>query len=222
MPETIEALLDELAQLDNPKIRAVNVRHGDDHGVNLAHLRAIAKRLNTQHDLATQLWDSGDTAARLLSTLVCSPKSYTRADLDLMAREAEWPKVLDWLVNYVVKKSAHKEDLRTAWLHDDDPNVASAGWVLTTERVKKTPTGLDLDGILDTIEHGMKIALPRPQWAMNETLANIGICHAELRERAIAIGENLQVLKDYPTPPNCTSPYAPAWIAEIVRRQQNV
>jgi hypothetical protein len=26
------------------------------------------------------------------------------------------------------------------------------------------------------------------------------------------------VLKDYPTPPNCTSPYAPAWIAEMVRR----
>jgi hypothetical protein len=26
------------------------------------------------------------------------------------------------------------------------------------------------------------------------------------------------VLKDYPTPPNCTSPYAPVWIEEIVRR----
>jgi len=33
------------------------------------------------------------------------------------------------------------------------------------------------------------------------------------------IGERLEVLKDYPTPPNCTSPYAPIWITEMVRRQ---
>jgi hypothetical protein len=29
------------------------------------------------------------------------------------------------------------------------------------------------------------------------------------------------VLKDYPTPPNCTSPFAPVWIAEMVRRQHD-
>jgi hypothetical protein len=27
------------------------------------------------------------------------------------------------------------------------------------------------------------------------------------------------VLKDYPTPPNCTSPFAPFWINEMVGRQ---
>ncbi|MDV7268390.1 DNA alkylation repair protein, partial [Rhodococcus oxybenzonivorans] len=28
-------------------------------------------------------------------------------------------------------------------------------------------------------------------------------------------------LEDYPTPPNCTSPFAPVWITEMVNRQQN-
>jgi hypothetical protein len=28
------------------------------------------------------------------------------------------------------------------------------------------------------------------------------------------------VLKDHPTPPNCTSPFAPIWITEMVRRRQ--
>ena len=40
----------------------------------------------------------------------------------------------------------------------------------------------------------------------------------KLRERARDIGERLEVLKDYPTPPNCTSPFAPLWIDEMVRR----
>ncbi|MFC7479785.1 hypothetical protein ACFQX7_06745 [Luedemannella flava] len=66
----------------------------------------------------------------------------------------------------------------------------------------------------------MKDAPDRLQWAMNHCLAQIGIDHVGLRPRAIDIGERLEVLKDYPTPPNCTSPFAPIWIAEIVRRQQ--
>lgn len=59
----------------------------------------------------------------------------------------------------------------------------------------------------------MKDAPDRLQWSMNECLAAIGIHHPALRARAIAIGERLEVLKDYPTPPGCTSPYAPLWIA---------
>lgn len=48
--------------------------------------------------------------------------------------------------------------------------------------------------------------------------ATIGIHDPELRERTIGIGESLEVLKDYPTPAGYTSPYAPTWITEIVRR----
>ena len=98
--------------------------------------------------------------------------------------------------------------------------VASAGWALTTERVAKQPDGLDLAGLLDVIEAEMKDAPDRLQWAMNHCLAQIGIEHAEHRARAIDIGERLEVLKDYPTPPNCTSPFAPIWITEMVRRRR--
>ncbi|MEO7146547.1 MAG: DNA alkylation repair protein [Terrimesophilobacter sp.] len=215
---SLTEVMSELAALEDPKVRAVNERHGDDHGVNLGALRALAKRLKTQHDFAGELWETGDTPARLLGILVCRPKAFERAELDAMLREARVPKVHDWLVNYVVKKSAHLEELRAAWFADPDPVVASAGWALTTERVVKSPDGLDLAGLLDTIEAHMKDAPDRLQWAMNHTLAEIGIQHAEHRARAIAIGERLEVLKDYPTPPNCTSPYAPVWIAEMVSR----
>ncbi|MEU2192878.1 DNA alkylation repair protein [Streptomyces fimicarius] len=217
---TVARVMEELAGLEDPKMRTVNERHGDDHGVNLGKLRALAKRLKTQQDLARDLWATDDTAARLLALLICRPKAFERGELDTMLREARAPKVHDWLVNYVVKKSPHAEELRLAWTEDPDPVVASAGWALTTERVAKKPEGLDLAGLLDTVEAEMKDAPDRLQWAMNHCLAQIGIQHPEHRARAVAIGERLEVLKDYPTPPNCTSPYAPAWIAEMVRRQE--
>jgi 3-methyladenine DNA glycosylase AlkD len=216
----VAELMAELAELDDPRSREVNERHGDDHGVNLTKLRAVAKRLKIQHELALELWHVGDSAARLLALLICRPKLFTREQLDTMLRESRTPKVQDWLVNYVVKKSPHVESLRQAWFFDPDDAVASAGWALTTERVAKSPEGLDLPALLDLIETGMKDAPDRLQWAMNHCLAQVGIEHAELRARAIGIGERLEVLKDYPTPPNCTSPYAPIWIGEMVRRQQ--
>ncbi|WP_436843407.1 DNA alkylation repair protein [Streptomyces narbonensis] len=216
---TVAEVLAELAGLDDPKVRAVNERHGDDHGVNLGKLRALAKRLKTQQELSYRLWATDDTAARLLAILICRPKAFRRDELDAMLRDARTPKVHDWLVNYVVKKSPHSEELRLTWTADPDPVVASAGWALTTERVAKKPEGLDLGGLLDIIEAEMKDAPDRLQWAMNHCLAQIGIEHPELRARAIDIGERLQVLKDYPTPPGCTSPFAPAWITEMVRRQ---
>ena len=220
MTETVPALLAELASLENPRMREVNERHGDDHGVNLGSLRVIAKRVKADQELALELWSTDVTSARLLALLICRPKAFAADDLDRMLREARAPKVRDWLVNYVVKKNPHGEHLRLAWLDDADPVVAAAGWELTTERVLKSPDGIDLDGFLDTIESDMKTAPDPLQWSMNRTLAEIGIRNPDLRPRAIDIGERLEVLKDYPTPPNCTSPFAPIWITEMVRRQQ--
>ncbi|MBL3669378.1 DNA alkylation repair protein [Streptomyces sp. M2CJ-2] len=218
---TVAEVMAELAELEDPKARRVNEKHGDDHGVNLSRLRALAKRLKTQQELACRLWATDDTAARLLAILVCRPKAFERDELDVMLREARAPKVHDWLVNHVVKKNPHSEELRLAWSADPDPVVASAGWALTTERVAKRPEGLDLAGLLDVIEAELKDAPERLQWAMNHCLAQIGIEHAGHRTRAVGIGERLEVLKDHPTSPGCTSPFAPVWIAEMVRRRHD-
>lgn len=215
----LESIVAELAALEDPKRRAVNERHGDDHGVNLSALRSLAKQIKSNHELATELWATDDTAAQLLSLLICKPKSFTQAELDTMLRAARARKTHDWLINYVVKKSPHADALREGWLNDPDPVVASAGWALTTSMVAKRAGELDLPGLLDTIEAEMKDAPDRLQWEMNNCLAEIGIRHEAYRSRALQIGERLEVLKDYPTPPNCTSPYAPTWINEMVSRQ---
>ncbi|MBY6059922.1 DNA alkylation repair protein [Microbacterium esteraromaticum] len=211
--------LAEIAALEDPTARAVNERHGDAHGVNLAKLRALAKRVGMDTDLARELWASDDVAGQLLGVLISKPRELSVADVDRMLRSTRSAKAHDWLVNYIAKKSPHAEALRERWFDDADADARAAAWSLATARVVKKPEGLDLDALLDRIERELKDAPSREQWAMNETLAQIGIQHPTYRERALEIGNRLQVLADYPTPPNCTSPFAPAWIAEMVRRQ---
>ncbi|MCM3778312.1 DNA alkylation repair protein [Microbacterium hydrocarbonoxydans] len=217
---TVDAALAELAALEDPKMRAANEKRGDDHGINLSRMRALAKRIKTDHPLALKLWSTGDTAARLLALLICTPRSFTPDELDAMLRQTQPPKVNDWFVNYVAKKTPLAEEMRMRWFDDADPTVAAAAWALTTVRVQKDAAGLDLPHLLDVIERDLRDAPARLQWSMNETLANIGIFHPELRARARDIGERLRVLADYPTAPGCTSPFAPIWIDEIVRRRE--
>ncbi len=209
-----------LAALEDPKARAINERHGDDHGVNLTKLRAIAKQLKRNPVLARELWATGGSPERLVALLLSRPKDFSADELDAMLRESRIPKVRDWLVNSIVKKSPHAEELRVRWFDSPEPLLAGSAWALTSDRVVRRPEGLDLTALLDQIEREMGAAPESLQWAMNECLAQIGITNAELRPRAIDIGERLQVLADYPTPPGCVSPFAPIWITEMVSRQK--
>ncbi len=211
-------LMAELARLDDLRMRAANEVRGDDHGVNLSALRAMAKRLKTQHELAKELWADGDTAARLLATLIAKPNAFSADEFDKMIRDIRAPKLLDWFVTNLVKPGKHAEELRLRW-KDDMELVGRAGWSLTTDRVIKRADGLDLDGLLDQIEAEMRDAPEVKQWPMNHCLAEIGIRHPKYRGRAIGIGDKLRVIIDYPASPGCTRPYAPLWIAEMVRRQ---
>ncbi len=54
---------------------------------------------------------------------------------------------------------------------------------------------------------------------MNNTLAAIGIKHANLRERAIAIGEKVGLYKDWPVSKGCIIPYVPVWVGAMVKKK---
>lgn len=219
MGAAVGEIMAELIPLRDPRMLEANQERGDGHAVNLSHLRAIAKRLKIQHELALELWATDDPDARLLATLICRPKTFTVIELDAMVRTIASPKLLDWFIVNVMKPGKHAEELRLRWMDEDDL-VGRAGWSLTTDRVIKTPEGLDLVNLLDRIEAEMKQAPEAKQWNMNHCLAEIGIHNPKLRKRAVAIGEKLKVLIDYPASPGCTSPYAPMWIAEMVSRRE--
>lgn len=217
----LEQAMAELEALGNETMRKQNTRHGagdNQFGVRRGEVRKLAKSIKTNHELALELWATGNIDARFLALLIIKPKRLSADELDGMVRSLTFTEVADWLNNYVVKKHPDKETLRQGWMQTDDPMAARSGWTLTAERVHKDPDDLDLPALLDRIEAELADAPPESQWTMNICLANIGIHHPELRERAVAIGEALGVYSDYPERKGCTSPFAPIWIAEMVKR----
>lgn len=219
---TPKEALARLKALGDEKRRLYNKKHGagdNQFGVPMGEIRKLAKEIKTDHELALALWKTGNIDARLLAILLLKPKSLSADELDRMVRQADFAQVADWLNSYVVSNHPDKEALRQTWLKDPDSWAARAGWSLTAERIAKEPEGLDLSAILDRIEAEMAGAPPEVQWTMNSSLAEIGIRFPKLRKRAITIGETLGIYRDYPVSKGCTSPFAPIWINEIVRRQ---
>jgi 3-methyladenine DNA glycosylase AlkD len=222
MATTLADALAQLHSLGNEKVRAQNGRNGagdDQFGVRLGDIRTLAAKLKADHQLALALWGTGNVDARLLAILLLKPKKLSRDELDRMVRSARLAQVADWLNAYVVKHHPDTESLRQSWMHDGDSWAARAGWSLTAGRVARDPDGLDLPALLDRLERELGSAAPEVQWTMNACLAGIGIHFPEHRRRAIAIGETLGIYREYPVSKGCTSPFAPVWIDEMVRRQ---
>ena len=221
---TLKETLAQLKSLGNEKVRAHNKKNGagnNQFGVRHGDVRKLAAKIKTNHELAIALWETRNLDAQLLAILLMEPKNLSASDVDRMVRSVIFVQVADWLNSYVVKNHPDKETLRQRWMTVDNPWAARAGWNLTSERIAKSSEGLDLTALLDRIESEMGDSAPQVQWTMNFCLAGIGIHFPKHRKRAIAIGETLGIYRDYPVSKGCTSPFAPIWINEIVRRKSS-
>lgn len=227
---TYDVVMAKLKALGDEKMRQIYAKHGagDNHfGVKMADIRALAKEIKTDPKLATQLWESGNIDAMFLATLIMKPKELSVDDLNRMLGDLTYSRLADWFGSNVVKVHPEKESQREKWMKSEHEITARMGWSLTAEKIAKDPGGLDISGLLDRLEREMpKAPTAKPHeemavalWTMNYCLAEIGINFPEHRKRALAIGENVGAFKDYPVSKGCTSPYAPIWIAEMVKRK---
>lgn len=221
---TVKETLAKLKALGTEKMRAYNKKSGvgdNQFGVLMGDIRKLAAKIKTDHELAMQLWKTGNIDAQFLAILVMKPASLSSKELDRMTRSVNFANVADWFSSYVIKNHPDKETFRQGWMDSDDRWAARASWGLTSERIVKSPKGLDLKALLDRIESEMADAAPEVQWTMNFCLGNIGIHNAKHRKRAIAIGEKLGIYRDYPCSKGCTSPFVPIWVNEMVRRSSS-
>ncbi|KAA6431593.1 DNA alkylation repair protein [Dyadobacter flavalbus] len=220
---TLKKTLSQLEALGSEKMREFNKKHGvgnNQFGVKMGDIRTLAKKIKTNHPLALELWNTGNIDARFLAILLIDPKQLSTDEISEMVKSERFTHVADWLYTYVIKLHSDNETLRKEWMHSEDPMCARAGWSLTSGCVARNPDILNLPALLDRIETEMPNAAPEAQWTMNSTLAQIGIRFPEYRARALGIGEKLGIYRDFPVSKGCTSPFAPIWINEMVRRQE--
>ena len=87
-----EQVIKALEKAGTAQNRKVYARHGVKEpmfGVSFAELGKLTKQIRTDHELAMQLWKSGNHDARVLATMIADPARLDRKTLDAWADDLD-------------------------------------------------------------------------------------------------------------------------------------
>ena len=73
--------------------------------MSFANLNKLAKKLGTDPELASRLWQTGNFDAMTLATLVADPDSFTSRELDAWVRAIDCYPVADYFVSRLVMRT---------------------------------------------------------------------------------------------------------------------
>src|SRR5438552_3447829 len=106
MAMTLKETLAKLESMGDEKRRAHNAKPWPGNpagaaklkqfGCAIGDIRTLAKKIKTDHELALQLWKTGNVDAQLLAILLMKPKEISAKELDKMVRTARFAWVADW------------------------------------------------------------------------------------------------------------------------------
>jgi 3-methyladenine DNA glycosylase AlkD len=118
----------------NPKFRDGLARYGlptaKAFGLSVATLKAYAKTLGRDHDLAVALWKTGWTDARMLAALVGEPDKVTPREMDAWCRDFDSWGIVDTVCFTLWDRSPHAWKKARRWVKRKPEFEKRAGFVL--------------------------------------------------------------------------------------------
>jgi 3-methyladenine DNA glycosylase AlkD len=201
----------------------------DGPGQKLGDLKKRGSEIKKDHDLAMELWSTGDYRPRLLATLIFDKKRLTEQVIDQLASDIlghcaeERVQIADWLLANQLTRDRKLVSLIAAWQNSPSPIMRRWFWYHQARLrwTGQTPPGNSAD-LLDSLGTTMADADPDAQWAMNFFACQIGLHEPEYRSRCIRLGEELGLYKHEHVSKNCTPQYIPEFIKiETAKRGGN-
>jgi 3-methyladenine DNA glycosylase AlkD len=222
---TAQDVLRELEALGTEQTRKTYRRHGiggETYGVSYAHLGALRKRLKINHELARQLWDSGNHDARILATMIADATQADEPLLNAWAGDLRNHVLTDALVGFVAKT----RDVHTwmeRWLDSDGEWLARAGWHLLGQLAMNEQTLPDtfFEPYLVRIERDIHAEKNRVREAMNSALIAIGMRDDALEARALAVAKAIGKVQVDHGDTSCKTPDASGYIRKGRERQRS-
>ena len=185
----------------------------------LGDLKKLAKPIKKDHDLAMELWSTGQFHPRMLAVLIMDKKRLTQEAIDQLVTDLqdhgsdERNRITEWLMANQLMKSKKTTALLTSWQHHPSPTLRRLFWY-HQGRLRwtgQTPPDNTPD-LLASLTRDLATAEPEVQWAMNFTAGWIAIYDPSYRDQCIALGETVGLYRDEKVARGCTPNYLPEFI----------
>jgi hypothetical protein len=164
-------------------------------GIGLTKLRAIAKQVGRDHDLALKLWNERNHDAKIIGLLIDDPKQLTREQVEKQV-DGVAPGMLSHVLSScdaTLPKSAIAFEIAKDWMTSEDPVRRSCGYGLVYELAKdKKDKRLTDEFFLGCVQKiGKTIAREdnRVRVGMGGALLSIGKRNKKLNAAAIQVAQ---------------------------------
>ena len=215
------ALLEAKGTAQNRKVYRRHGVRGDVFGVSYGELGKLRRRLGVHHDVALELWDTGNHDARVLATMVADPQKMTVKTLDLWAKELDNHVVTGAFAGLVARTPLARKRMEK-WTSSRDEWVGSAGWcVLSLMSDALEQLGAEeMERYLATIEARIHRSKNRVRYNMNNALIHIGASSSGLKRKAIAAAKRIGPVDVDHGDTGCTTPEAASYIEKTYSHRQ--
>ncbi len=193
----------------------------------LGDLRALAKEIKKDHELALELWSTGAFYSRQLAILVMDKKLLTQALVDRLDKDMrkhdydERVQLIDWLLANQLSKDKKTIALMESWEGSKSPLQRRLFWYYQARLrwMGQTPPD-NTKKLLAAIEKSIEKEKPEVQWAMNFTAGQIGIHEPAYRARCVKLGKKTGLYEDEVVSKGCTPNYLPKFIEIEVKKRE--
>jgi 3-methyladenine DNA glycosylase AlkD len=200
MDFTSPEILTQLRRLASPTNVAGMARFGivgrQVLGISVESLRALAKQIGRNHEMATALWGSGIYEARILAALVAEPKRLTRQQAEAWAKDFECWADCDGVCLHLFRKTAFAHPLARQWCRRRPELVKRAGFTMMATLAVHDKAADDevFRDYLQRIEAAATDERHNVKKGVNWALRQIGKRNRNLNREAIEVAERIQQL----------------------------
>lgn len=220
------SVLAELEALGSASYKRVMHKHGVPepfYGVKISDLKKIQKRVGgTAHELALELWASGNYDAMYLAGLLADDARMTKADLGRWLREANCGALAEVSVAWVSAGSPHGYALAKKWIDSPKERVKAAGWATLRSLVSIKPDSeLDLPELkqlLGRVAREIHGAPNSVRYVMNSYVIAVGSFVKGLTSEALGVAREIGTVEVDMGDTSCKVPSARESIEKV--RQQ--
>jgi 3-methyladenine DNA glycosylase AlkD len=190
-------------------------RHGIENemfGVSYATYGALKKKIKVDHELARQLWATGNHDAQVLATMIADPRLMSPGLLDDWVKSLGSYAITDAFARLAAQAPAAQKKSEK-WMDSKNQWTACAGWSMLAQAVSnpELPDAY-FEDYLDTIERDIHSRQNRVRYVMNSTLIAIGTRNQKLQKRALAAARKIGRVEVDHGNTSCKTPDATEYI----------
>ncbi len=163
-------------------------------GIKVTDLRILARRIEKDHDLALQLWETGIHEARLLATMIDDPSAVTDTQMENWAADFDSWDVVDQACNNLFRRTLFAHTKAADWAARDEEFVKRAGFALMAVLAVHDREASDtvFEKYLAIVEREASDDRNYVKKAANWALRQIGKRDLSMREKATVVAGRIR------------------------------